>query len=313
MLSRFVTCLLALIWLTSLSASASAADDSIWMQDLQPALQAAAAQGKDVLVDFTGSDWCKWCVRLDEEVFSKSEFLDYARENFVLVKLDFPREGGEAWSAMDPGLRGRNQAESAAFMVSGLPTVLLLSTRGVMYARSGYEAGGADNYVKHLEGLRSGGGRAKVETDLDLVTAKAAQPREKVLNAAYDLLGRVPADMRANVLAVVAELDPEDSRMALADAAVTAFTNTHLMTRTPDFAAAAVALEHLLAQRGSAERHAGFLYYRGLIAVQNDDVALARACLDKLDALVGSEDRARNTLSNAVLKAEAEAAAQPVR
>jgi protein disulfide-isomerase len=38
------------------------------------------------------SDWCGWCIRLDKEVFSQPEFVDYAKENVVLVKLDFPRD-----------------------------------------------------------------------------------------------------------------------------------------------------------------------------------------------------------------------------
>ena len=52
----------------------------------------AKTEKKLVLLDFTGSDWCGWCIKLDKEVFSKPEFQDYAKKNLVLVELDFPQQ-----------------------------------------------------------------------------------------------------------------------------------------------------------------------------------------------------------------------------
>ena len=61
------------------------------IQDFAKAKEAAKAAKKDLLIDFTGSDWCGWCIKLDEEVFSKDEFKKEAPTHFVLVKLDYPR------------------------------------------------------------------------------------------------------------------------------------------------------------------------------------------------------------------------------
>ena len=72
--------------------SKSGTSDSLnWKTDLNEALAAAKKENKTILVNFTGSDWCVWCKRLSDEVFSKSEFEDFAEKNLVLVKIDFPK------------------------------------------------------------------------------------------------------------------------------------------------------------------------------------------------------------------------------
>ena len=62
-----------------------------WMTNWEEAKAKAKAENKPILINLTGSDWCGWCIKLDKEVFSKKEFKDYAKENLVLVELDFPQ------------------------------------------------------------------------------------------------------------------------------------------------------------------------------------------------------------------------------
>jgi thioredoxin-related protein len=72
--------------------SKSAANDGLsWESNLETALQKAKTENKAVLVNFTGSDWCQWCIKLSNEVFSQPDFEKYAEENLILVKLDFPK------------------------------------------------------------------------------------------------------------------------------------------------------------------------------------------------------------------------------
>ena len=66
------------------------ATDGKWDDDFAKAKAEAAEKGRPILIDFTGSDWCSWCIKLDKEVFSKSEFKKYARANLVLFVADFP-------------------------------------------------------------------------------------------------------------------------------------------------------------------------------------------------------------------------------
>jgi len=118
-----------------------------WLTDLEAAKKQAAAEKKDILVDFTGSDWCGWCIRLKKEVFDQAEFAE-ASKKFVLVEIDFPRAKKQT-----PEVKARNEALSKQFAISGFPTILLLDAQGEVYAQTGYQEGGAPAYLKHLAQL----------------------------------------------------------------------------------------------------------------------------------------------------------------
>lgn len=137
--------LVALVWLSSL-VSLSAAEK--WLTDLEEAKKVAQAEKKDILVDFTGSDWCVWCQRLKAEVFDKPEFAA-ASKDFVLVELDFPRA-----KKLAPGVKEKNEALAKQFNISGFPTVLLLDSKGELFAQTGYAEGGAVKYLASLAELR---------------------------------------------------------------------------------------------------------------------------------------------------------------
>ena len=144
--------LLSLLALTAflgiaLQVQVQAAGDD-WPTDFKAALATAKAENKPVLVDFTGSDWCGWCIRLDKEVFSKQAFKDYATESLVLLEIDFPR-GKE----QSPELEAQNEALAAKYKVRGFPTILLLSGEGEVLGRTGYQKGGPEAYVEHIKEL----------------------------------------------------------------------------------------------------------------------------------------------------------------
>src|SRR5579862_3156561 len=63
-----------------------------WLTSLPKAQALAQKDQRLILLDFTGSDWCPWCMKLEAEVFSRPEFLKYARKSLVLVRVDFPKE-----------------------------------------------------------------------------------------------------------------------------------------------------------------------------------------------------------------------------
>lgn len=283
-----------------LAPPAPAVDSDIWMADMAPALERAVAEGKDVLVDFTGSDWCGWCIRLHDEVFQYDEFLAYAKQHFVLVALDFPKEGGKVWQAMPAALRARNQEQSEAFGITGFPSVLLMTADGVAYARTGYQKGGADAYVTHLESLRRSKARTERAAAAQLLAVVGDDDAQQELEAAYGLLGEIVAERQAELLALIVRLDPEDSRLVLAGADVQTFLREHLSTKRPDFDAAARALEAMLVARPSLSRLASFHYYRGMVAAQRGDAVLARASMSAMDRLEGVSKQARKALADAV-------------
>ena len=71
--------------------SSALAGEEGWTSDFEAAKKQAAEENKSLLIDFTGSDWCGWCIRLQEEVFSKDEFKKGVAEDYVLVEIDFPQ------------------------------------------------------------------------------------------------------------------------------------------------------------------------------------------------------------------------------
>jgi protein disulfide-isomerase len=129
-----------------------AEQSNIWQSDYDAALKQAAAENKYVLVDFSGSDWCGWCMKLDEEVFSRPEFIEYAKANLICVLLDFPR-GKELPKAQ----KEANQALLEKFQVQGFPTVLILNPQGKLVKQTGYRPDGAAKYVEFIKGVIAAG------------------------------------------------------------------------------------------------------------------------------------------------------------
>lgn len=116
-----------------------------WLTDINAAQAQAAREGKTVLINFTGSDWCGWCIKLRNEVFSQREFDDYAARHLVLVEADFPERIPQS-----AALKQSNKALASKYNISGYPTLILLNGQGKQIGRSGYQAGGAGPFVQRL-------------------------------------------------------------------------------------------------------------------------------------------------------------------
>lgn len=125
--------------------------DGAWMSDFDAAKAKSKAENKPMLVDFTGSDWCGWCIKLDKEVFSKAAFKDYASENLILVEIDFPRRKEQSAE-----LKAQNEALAEQYGIRGFPTILLMDSDGKVIERTGYRRGGPEKYVEHLKGILAG-------------------------------------------------------------------------------------------------------------------------------------------------------------
>lgn len=154
-----------------------------WTEDYESAKSQAAGEGKDLLLDFTGSDWCGWCIKLVDEVFSKDEFKAYAKENLILVELDFPRDK----SKLSEETIAQNNKLKDEFGIRGYPTIYLTDSQGLPYARTGYKRGGPEAYIAHLEELK----KVRVERDGRMAAAKDAEGIEKakLLHAAMQAVG----------------------------------------------------------------------------------------------------------------------------
>jgi thioredoxin-related protein len=120
-----------------------------WLTDFDKAKLQAKAENKKILLDFTGSDWCGWCIKLDKEVFSQQAWKDYAAKNLVLVELDFPRG-----SQLPAETKKQNEKLAEKYNVQGYPTIVITSASGNKKGELGYVAGGPEAFIKALEKAR---------------------------------------------------------------------------------------------------------------------------------------------------------------
>ena len=144
-MKSFLTSLAVLSILVSSSLAAAG-----WGDDYEKAMVQAKAEKKNVLLDFTGSDWCGWCIRLNDEVFSKAEFKKYAKDNLVLVEVDFPQG-----KRLPKKVKEQNDKLQKDHGVRGFPTIVVLDPEGKKLGQLGYMEGGPKNFIAKLDELKS--------------------------------------------------------------------------------------------------------------------------------------------------------------
>jgi len=185
-------------------AAQAAAESVAWTEDAAAAMAAAAKEKKDLLIDFTGSDWCGWCTRLDDEVFSKKPFTAEAPKHFVFLKLDFPRK-----RELSEALKKQNAEWRDKYGISGFPTIVLADATGKPYAQTGYQPGGPEKYLEHLAELR----QVHVKVAEAMAKAAAAQGVEKakLLDAALSALDpSLVMPSYSDVVDEILKLDPDN-------------------------------------------------------------------------------------------------------
>ncbi len=119
-----------------------------WNTDLAKAQEQAKKENKLVMLDFTGSDWCGWCIKLNKDVFSTQEFADYAKKNLVLVEVDFPRH-----KELAADQKKANQALQEKYKIEGYPTIIVLNPEGKKLGDLGY-MNSPKPFIKKLDDLK---------------------------------------------------------------------------------------------------------------------------------------------------------------
>ena len=178
-------------------------EKDIWMTDFAAAKAKAKAEKKDLLVDFTGSDWCGWCIKLDNEVFSKDEFKAEAPKHFVLVKLDYPQDT----SKMSKELLEQNEKLQEQFPVEGFPTLLLMDADANVFDSIGYQEGGPTPYNEALaERIKKGAG---FKAALEMAKKKEGVERAKALDDGLTALDEGVAAMNFDLMKEIVKLDAD--------------------------------------------------------------------------------------------------------
>jgi len=128
-----------------MNTNSSEESEKIWLTDVSQAIEQSKVSAKPIFAFFTGKEWCSWCKKLEQQVLSKDVFINYAKENLVLLELDFPR-----------GRRNLPQKQielARKFNIKGYPTVILMDSSTKKIAKTGYEAMSPEQYVDHVKVL----------------------------------------------------------------------------------------------------------------------------------------------------------------
>lgn len=165
-----------------------------WLENYDEAVQQAARQNKYLLILFTGSDWCGYCMEMERTVFPSREFAQYAQDNLVLLKLDFPRK-----RSLSARLTAQNQKLKSQYQVDGFPTTVILTAQGEKRATmSGYPSDGLPQFMEWLK--QAAPPLPKADPNADKALAEAA-PGTVWLNHYGEAARQAQADHRYLLIA----------------------------------------------------------------------------------------------------------------
>lgn len=122
-----------------------------WHLDIDQAKNVAQKENHKIILVFQGSDWCAPCIKLDKQVWSTEEFKAYAKTNFEMVQVDFPRRKKNRLSKEQ---QAKNNSLAATYNPRGIfPFVVLLNKKGEKIGETGYKRMSVKEYIHHLSSL----------------------------------------------------------------------------------------------------------------------------------------------------------------
>lgn len=127
------------------SIHASEGNEIHWMTNYEQAVAIAKSTSKPIVLFFTGTDWCGWCNKLENEILETPEFIEATKDKMIFVKLDFPMH-----TPLDSTMTKQNEQLQKQFSVRSFPTLVLLDSDQQPIGVTGYRAGGGKQYAHHL-------------------------------------------------------------------------------------------------------------------------------------------------------------------
>lgn len=138
--------IIVILFVMFVSVSTTMAQE--WQTDINVAKEIATKESKPIILVFQGSDWCAPCIKLDREIWSTEAFKKYAKDNYVMLKADFPRRKKNKLSEKQTKA---NALLAEKYNKQGFfPFVVVLDSNGKVLGESSYKKTTPENYIKEL-------------------------------------------------------------------------------------------------------------------------------------------------------------------
>jgi len=173
-----------------------------WVSSYSEGLEMAKKSQKPMMLYFTGSDWCQWCGKLDSEILNTSAFASKVSDQFIFVRVDFPRTKPLPEEQAKANERLREQ-----FQVRGFPTVVILNSKGELLGTVGYQPTSPELYADTLLTMAQSGGQF-VTTMAQFEPGQLSIDQLRELYQQAEMLARRDEAMR--ILTAALEKAPQD-------------------------------------------------------------------------------------------------------
>lgn len=120
-----------------------------WQTNFDDAKALAIKENKNIVLVFSGSDWCAPCIKLEKTVWMSDAFQKEATKSWVTYKADFPKKKA---NQLAPELTEQNNKLAEKYNSGGsFPLVVLLDKNGKVLGMTGFKNVSAEEYVAMLK------------------------------------------------------------------------------------------------------------------------------------------------------------------
>ncbi|SFF35803.1 Thioredoxin-like [Flavobacterium xueshanense] len=117
-----------------------------WKTNFEEAKAQSISENKNILLVFSGSDWCAPCIKLENTIWKSEDFKKESEQKWVIFKADFPKKKANLLSAE---LTVSNKKLADQYNKSGnFPLVLLLDKTGSVLGITGYKNITPQEYIQ---------------------------------------------------------------------------------------------------------------------------------------------------------------------
>ncbi|MFK5877910.1 MAG: thioredoxin family protein [Flavobacteriaceae bacterium] len=105
-----------------------------WITDFSKAKEFSASQHKNIMLVFSGSDWCGTCIKMENQIWKSNGFVTYSDKHLILLKVDFPKKKK---NRLSDELQAHNDKLAETYQAK-FPLVVILDSDGKVLDSFGF-------------------------------------------------------------------------------------------------------------------------------------------------------------------------------